>query len=64
MISLLTCVIGMVVQTEKYLAAHFDKTGKPRDAGTLKNGNGTRVLYTEEGEVREIVTYDKGMAQQ
>lgn len=42
---------------------NFDSTGKPRDAGTLKNGNGTRILYTEEGEVRQVVTYIKGVAQ-
>jgi antitoxin component YwqK of YwqJK toxin-antitoxin module len=40
---------------------NFDSTGKTRDAGTLKNGNGTRILYTEEGEVRQVVTYLNGM---
>ena len=42
---------------------NFDSTGKPRDAGTLRDGNGTRVLYTEEGEVRQVVTYLKGLVQ-
>ena len=40
---------------------NFDSTSKTRDAGTLKNGNGTRILYTEEGEVRQVVTYLNGM---
>ena len=37
--------------------------GNKRDAGTLKNGNGTVILYDEDGTVMEIMTYKNGVEQ-
>jgi antitoxin component YwqK of YwqJK toxin-antitoxin module len=38
----------------------FDESGKPRDFGTLSNGNGTLKLYTREGKIYMIQTYQDG----
>lgn len=43
--------------------ANYDANGKKRNPGTLKNGNGTLVLYNEDGTVRETVTYINGVEQ-
>lgn len=40
---------------------NYDQSGKPREKGTLKNGNGTVYLYNEDGTVREIETYINGV---
>lgn len=40
---------------------NFDKKGKPRPAGDLKDGYGTRILYTEQGLVSDTVTYVNGI---
>ncbi|WP_422356511.1 toxin-antitoxin system YwqK family antitoxin [Roseivirga pacifica] len=36
-------------------------TGKERDAGTLKNGNGTLIYYSESGDVNEVHEYKGGI---
>ena len=43
--------------------ANYDAKGNKRDAGTLKNGNGTVILYNDDGTVRETVTYKNGVEQ-
>jgi len=43
--------------------ANYDEKGNKRDAGTLKNGNGTVILYNEDGTVRETLTYKNGIEQ-
>jgi antitoxin component YwqK of YwqJK toxin-antitoxin module len=43
--------------------ANYDATGKKRNPGTLKDGNGTLILYNEDGTVRETVTYSNGVEQ-
>jgi len=40
---------------------NFDKKGKARAAGTLTNGYGTRILYSEQGQVTDTVTYVNGI---
>ena len=40
--------------------SNYDETGNKRNAGTLKNGNGTLILYNEDGTVRETLTYENG----
>jgi len=42
---------------------NFDKNGNPHPAGTLSNGNGTRILYNEDGKVTDTVTYVNGVSQ-
>lgn len=39
---------------------NYDSEGKAREKGTLKEGNGTIILYTEKGEIYSIVTYKDG----
>lgn len=43
--------------------ANYDANGKKRNPGTLKNGNGTLILYNEDGAIRETVTYLNGVEQ-
>lgn len=43
--------------------ANYDASGKKRNPGTLKNGNGTLILYNEDGTVRETATYINGVEQ-
>lgn len=43
--------------------ANYDAAGKKRNPGTLKNGNGTLILYDEDGSVRETVNYVNGVEQ-
>lgn len=38
----------------------YDPKGKPRDKGTLKDGNGTINYYTEEGKVYTVATFKDG----
>jgi antitoxin component YwqK of YwqJK toxin-antitoxin module len=42
------------------VVANYTDKGQKRDAGTLKDGNGTVVFYNEDGTVRETVTYQNG----
>lgn len=42
------------------IIANFTSDGKKRNAGTLKDGNGTAIYYNEDGSVREIITYKNG----
>jgi len=43
--------------------ANYDEKGNKRNAGTLKNGNGTVILYNEDGTVSETLTYKNGIEQ-
>lgn len=45
------------------IIGNYDEKGMKRNAGTLKEGNGTIILYNEDGKVREIVTFVKGIQQ-
>ena len=40
---------------------NYSKDGKPRDKGTIENGNGTVIHYTEEGKVYSIITFKNGL---
>ena len=42
--------------------ANFTEGGNKRDAGTLKDGNGTMIFYNSDGGIRETVTYKNGIA--
>jgi antitoxin component YwqK of YwqJK toxin-antitoxin module len=39
---------------------NYTENGQSRDAGTLRNGNGTIIFYNEDGTVRETITYVNG----
>jgi len=39
----------------------YDKNGKKRDAGTLKNGNGTWIKYDANGNIENIDNYKNGI---
>jgi antitoxin component YwqK of YwqJK toxin-antitoxin module len=41
--------------------ASFTEKGQRRKAGSLKNGNGTLIYYNEDGTVREVKTFVKGV---
>lgn len=43
--------------------ANYDAKGNKRNPGTLKEGNGTLILYKEDGTVRETVHYVNGVEQ-
>lgn len=43
------------------VVANYTETGQKRDAGTLKNGNGTIIFYNADGSVREVSTYINGV---
>jgi antitoxin component YwqK of YwqJK toxin-antitoxin module len=45
------------------VVANFTENGKRRDAGTLRNGNGTVISYNEDGSVREVSTFLNGVEQ-
>ena len=40
--------------------ANYTAGGQKRDPGTLKNGNGTILLYDDDGSVRETLRYIGG----
>lgn len=42
------------------ILSNFDRNGKPRDKGILKDGNGTVNFYTEEGVIYLIRNYQDG----
>ncbi|MGN6419359.1 MAG: toxin-antitoxin system YwqK family antitoxin [Pseudobacter sp.] len=42
------------------IVANYDSKGNKRDAGTLKEGNGTVIFYDDDTTVREVVTYRNG----
>ena len=42
------------------VVANYTQDGKKRDAGTLKDGNGSIIFYNEDGSVREITNYING----
>lgn len=42
------------------VVANYTEKGQRRDAGTLKNGNGTIIFYNADGSVRETLTYVNG----
>jgi len=39
----------------------YDQNGRKRNAGTLKNGNGTWIKYDDDGKIREINKYRNGV---
>lgn len=43
------------------IVANYDEKGKKRDAGTLKNGNGTIKYYNDDGTLRETVLFKDGV---
>lgn len=43
--------------------ANYDSRGKKRDAGTLKNGNGTLIYYNDDSSVRERINHVAGIPQ-
>lgn len=42
------------------VTGNYDAQGKPRNKGTLKNGNGTIHYYTPEGKIYSTETYKNG----
>jgi antitoxin component YwqK of YwqJK toxin-antitoxin module len=42
---------------------NYDSKGNKRNAGTLKDGNGTLILYDDDTTIRQTVTYKNGEAQ-
>jgi antitoxin component YwqK of YwqJK toxin-antitoxin module len=42
------------------VVANYTEDGQKRDAGTLRNGNGTIIFYDEDGTVREVREYVNG----
>lgn len=42
------------------VVANYTEDGKKRNAGTLKNGNGTIIFYNEDGSIRETISYING----
>jgi antitoxin component YwqK of YwqJK toxin-antitoxin module len=43
---------------------NYTEKGQRRKAGTLHNGNGTVIVYKEDGTVREVKTYVNGVAKE
>jgi antitoxin component YwqK of YwqJK toxin-antitoxin module len=42
------------------VTGNYSSDGEKRDPGTLKEGNGTMILYKEDGTIRETITYIAG----
>ena len=40
--------------------ANYKEDGQKRNPGTLKDGNGTVILYNDDDSIREIETYING----
>jgi len=45
------------------VVANYDSKGNKRDPGTLKDGNGTLILYDDDVKIREVVVYKNGVQQ-
>jgi antitoxin component YwqK of YwqJK toxin-antitoxin module len=45
------------------VVANYDSKGNKRDPGTLKEGNGTLILYDDDVTVREVSMYKNGVLQ-
>lgn len=45
------------------ILANYDQNGNIRNAGTLREGNGTVLLYNEDGSLRETLHYVNGQKQ-
>lgn len=45
------------------VVANYTDDGKKRDAGTLKEGNGTIIFYDDDGSVREVKKFVNGIEQ-
>lgn len=43
------------------IVANYDRNGNKRDPGTLKNGNGTIILYNDNDTPRETLRYQNGI---
>ncbi len=43
------------------VVANYTESGQKRNAGTLKEGNGTVIFYDDNGAIRETVTYKNGV---
>lgn len=41
--------------------ANYTIDGRKKDPGTLKNGNGTVIMYNDDGTVKETLTYRNGI---
>ena len=41
--------------------ANYTEDGTKRDAGSLKEGNGTVIFYNQDGKIRETVVYKNGV---
>jgi hypothetical protein len=45
------------------VVANYDSKGNKRDPGTLKEGNGTIILYDDDATIREVVIFKNGVLQ-
>lgn len=45
------------------VVANYDSKGNKRNAGTLKEGNGTMILYDDDTTVRQTLTFKNGVEQ-
>jgi antitoxin component YwqK of YwqJK toxin-antitoxin module len=45
------------------IIANYDSKGNKRNAGTLKDGNGTIIFYDDDTTIRETITYKNGEKQ-
>lgn len=43
------------------ILSSFQENGVPRDKGTLKEGNGTWIVYDKEGKVKKVLTFKNGL---
>lgn len=43
------------------MITNYDKNGKQRDGGTLKDGTGTMIFYNEDNTIRQIIKYKNGI---
>lgn len=43
------------------IKGNYTQDGKLRNKGTLKDGNGTVIIYNEEDKINTIITYKKGL---
>jgi antitoxin component YwqK of YwqJK toxin-antitoxin module len=45
------------------VVANYDSKGNKRNAGTLKNGDGTMILYDDDTTIRQTVIFKNGIEQ-